>query len=193
MPFMLRVASKGDARNILKIYSSYVTKTCISFEETPPSIFEMERRIEQSLPTFPWIVAVSENKLLGYAYATAFRSRAAYQWSVETSVYLDPEYFQKGFGMKLYRTLIQILKNQGFFSAYAGIALPNPSSIRLHEKLGFLPKGIYTRAGFKLNQWVDISWWQLELQDGKKFKKPLPTKPLMELKNLSHILNQFVP
>ena len=190
MAVTLRIPDIEDARHIQRIYAPYVTDTVISFEEIPPTVAEMENRLRQSLPTHPWVVAEIDQTVVGYAYAGKHRSRAAYRWSVEVSVYLDSKYIRKGIGQQLYRALLQILKSQGFLNVYAGIALPNPSSIGLHESFGFKCLGVYSRVGYKLKQWIDVGWWELKLQDQSMLTLPLETKPLTEIPDLPLILKQ---
>ena len=124
----------------------------------------MERRIEDALSKYPWLVCEEQGRVVGYAYASRHRPRAAYQWSVETSVYLQAGVRRRGIGRGLYVSLFQILVAQGYFNAYAGIALPNPGSVGLHESVGFRPIGIYRNIGYKRGAWHDVGWWQRELQ-----------------------------
>ena len=192
MPVTLRIPVIADAQPIQRIYASYVTDTVISFEEIPPTVPEMENRLRQSLPIYPWVVAEMDQTLVGYAYAGQHRRRAAYRWTVETSIYLDSNYLGKGIGHQLYRALLQILKSQGFLSVYAGIALPNPPSIGLHERVGFKYLGVFSQVGFKFNRWVDVGWWELKLEDPTSLKLPLATKPFTEIPDLDEILkDQF--
>ncbi len=114
---------------------------------------------------------------MGYVYARALRPRPAYQWSVETSVYVHAVLRRSGIGRALYTSLLKVLVLQGYFSAYAGITLPNPASQGLHEALGFKPVGIYREAGFKLGAWHDVGWWQLALQP-----KQIPPRIPIDLK-----------
>src|SRR5262249_40805835 len=111
----------------------------------------------------PWLVCGIDGKVAGYAYATLHRARTAYQWSVDTSVYVHDGYWRRGVGRALYLSLFAILSAQGFFNAYAGIALPNAASVGLHESLGFTPVGTYRRVGYKLGSWHDVGWWQRAL------------------------------
>lgn len=113
-----------------------------------------------------------DNQIVGYAYASTYRSRCAYEWSVESTVYVEQKYHGKGIGTKLYRSLFPMLKTQGAVNIFAGITLPNIGSIKLHESLGFIPIGVFKDVGFKLNKWWDVGYWQLQLQ------KPLQPQPL---------------
>jgi L-amino acid N-acyltransferase YncA len=159
----IRLAQPHDAEAIATIYRPFVEGTAISFEAVPPDCDEMARRIMETITSYPWLVCEVEGQVAGYAYATRHRVRAAYQWSVDTSVYVAPKYWRCGIGRGLYVSLFGILATQGFFNAYAGIALPNPGSVALHESVGFRPVGVYRRVGYKLGAWHDVGWWQLVL------------------------------
>jgi phosphinothricin acetyltransferase len=175
----IRLVSGVDAAGIAAIYYPIVVSTPTSFEVDPPDEAEMRRRIECSLPDFPWLVCEHQGRVLGYAYAARHRARAAYQWSVDTSVYVDPEFHRRGIASGLYTSLFRILAAQGYFNAYAGITLPNPGSVALHESLGFQAVGIYEKVGHKLGRWHDVAWWQrpLRLVDGE----PRPSLKLNEI------------
>jgi L-amino acid N-acyltransferase YncA len=141
-----------------------VESTAISFETIAPDRDEIARRLAGTLPSHPWLVCEIGGRVAGYAYASKHRVRAAYQWSVDTSVYVDAEWRRSGVGRGLYQSLFAILAAQGFFNAFAGIALPNAASVALHEAVGFEPFGVYRRVGFKLGAWYDVGWWQLTLR-----------------------------
>jgi L-amino acid N-acyltransferase YncA len=161
----IRLAVAGDAAAIASIYRPFVAETPISFELEPPDEHEMRRRILETLPHYPWIVYERDGVVAGYAYATKHRVRAAYQWSVDTAVYIGEAHHRSGIGRGLYASLCAILAAQGFFNAYAGITLPNAASVGLHEAVGFLPVGVYRNAGYKLGAWHDVGWWQLALRE----------------------------
>jgi phosphinothricin acetyltransferase len=160
----IRLVTKQDAEKILKIYKPIVENSAISFELTPPTLVDMQQRINDLSSHFPWLVGEAEQMLLGYAYASPHRSRAAYQWSVDVSAYVHPQGRRSGIGRVLYETLFKILALQGFYNAYAGIALPNPASVGFHEALGFQKVGVYQQVGYKLGEWHDVGWWELTLQ-----------------------------
>ena len=173
----IRFAAETDATQILDIYEPIVTGTAISFEEVPPSRPEMAGRIRSTLEGYPWLVCEEAGHVLGYAYAAGFQSRAAYQWSVEVTVYVRPEAQGKGVASALYTSLFGILCLQGFINALAAIALPNDASVALHERFGFKPVGVLQDVGFKLMRWHDVEWWTLRLQkprDPPDAPKPLP-------------------
>ena len=153
----IRVATPSDAAQIQSIYAPMVEGTTISFELEPPTVADMAKRIEATLVTYPYLVADREGRVLGYAYASQHRTREAYQWSVDVTVYIAPHAHRTGIGRALYGRLLPILENQGFHTAYAGIALPNVGSVSLHEALGFHHLGTYKEVGFKREQWHDCS------------------------------------
>jgi L-amino acid N-acyltransferase YncA len=158
-----RLATADDAPAIAAIYRPVVEATAISFEIRAPDDDEMRGRILETLATHPWLVLERDGRVAGFAYASRHRARPAYQWSVDTSVYVADEYRRLGLGRDLYVTLFAILVAQGFVNAYAGIALPNPASVAFHERLGFESVGIYRNVGYKLDAWRDVGWWQRPL------------------------------
>jgi L-amino acid N-acyltransferase YncA len=160
----IRLARADDAAGVQAIYAPVVRDTAISFEIDPPGVAEMRRRVEDTLPRLPWLVCERDGDLLGFAYAAAHRTRAAYRWSVDVSVYVAGDARGAGVGRGLYVPLLALLATQGFTSAHAGITLPNPASVGLHEALGFTPVGVYRAVGFKLGAWHDVGWWQRRLR-----------------------------
>jgi phosphinothricin acetyltransferase len=162
---MIRLATERDALACQRIYAPIVTETAISFETEVPSVEEMERRIADTLVQLPWLVLEEPEGVRGYAYAALHRKRAAYQWSVEVSVYVAEEARGRGVGRRLYTALLDLLRRQGYVNSFAGIALPNDASVGLHEAMGFRPIGVYRKVGFKLGHWLDVGWWQLELRE----------------------------
>ena len=155
----IRVARLDDAREVRDIYAPSVTDAFISFETQVPAIEEMRARIEKTLATHPWLVHDEGGRILGYAYGSKHRERGAYQWSADVSCYVRPEARGRGIGKALYVDLLRRLEAQGFRNAYAGIALPNEASVRLHESVGFEAIGVYRGVGFKNGAWRDVGWW----------------------------------
>lgn len=149
---------------MLAIYRPFVLKTAISFELEPPSVAEFRARIETSLGEWAWLVAERERRPVGYAYATPHRSRGAYKWSVEPSVYVEEGSHRQGIGKTLYEALLPLLAQKGYCNAYAGITLPNEASLALHRRLGFQPVGVFRSVGRKFGVWHDVSWWHLRLR-----------------------------
>jgi phosphinothricin acetyltransferase len=160
----IRLATLSDAEAIAAIYRPVVETTTISFETVAPDRDEMAKRLADTLVSHPWLVCEVNGRVAGYADATKHRVRAAYQWSVDTSVYVDAACRRSGVGRGLYHSLFAILAAQGFVNAFAGIALPNGASVALHEAVSFEPLGVYRRVGFKLGAWHDVGWWQLAIR-----------------------------
>jgi L-amino acid N-acyltransferase YncA len=172
MNAVIRLATPDDALGVHAIYAPVVRETAISFELEPPTVEEMQKRIMKTLERWPWLVCEYRGKLLGYVYASQHREREAYQWSVDVSVYIQARVRRAGVGRALYRSLFKLLALQGFYQAYAGITLPNPASVGLHESLGFQPVGVYRTVGYKLGAWHDVGWWQLALQPQATLPQP---------------------
>jgi L-amino acid N-acyltransferase YncA len=164
MPFDFRVATPQDASGILSIYGPFCDASHVSFEVVAPSEPEMQSRIERVSERYPWLIAETGGEVAGYVYASQHRERAAYRWSVEVAVYVAPSHRRSGLGRALYASLFAILREQGFYQAFAGITLPNPGSVGLHESVGFRRAGIFPKVGYKLGKWLDVGWWQLDLQ-----------------------------
>jgi phosphinothricin acetyltransferase len=160
---MIRACNEDDAAAIAEIYNDYVRETVITFEETPVAAAEMARRIADVGARFPWLVWEDSGAAVAWAYATAWKARSAYRFSVETTVYVATSHHGRGIGEALYRALIEDLRTRGLHSAVGGIALPNPASVALHEKLGFRKIAHFAEVGRKLDRWVDVGYWQLIL------------------------------
>ena len=159
---MIRPAQSADAEAIARIYNYYVLNTVISFEEQVVTIQAMVERIREvgSLP-LPWLVAELPGGVVGYAYASRWKDRSAYRYSVESAVYIDPAVLGVGYGSLLYDALLTELRQQKIRAVIGGIALPNEASIRLHEKFEFRKVAHFKEVGFKFGQWVDVAYWQL--------------------------------
>ncbi len=176
----IRLATHADAAQVADIYRPIVAGTAISFELAPPAPAEMEQRIRGVLGFAPWLVCEEGGSLAGYAYASRHRERAAYRWCVDVSVYVRDGRRRGGLGRALYGSLFALLRLQGFCAAHAGVTLPNPASVGLHESLGFLPVGVYRKVGFKDGAWHDVGWWQLELRERRG--EPPPVLSMDELR-----------
>ena len=175
MTFAIRLATAADAPAIAAIYGPYCTDSRISFEETAPDAEEMVRRIEGEKPGYhPWFVAEEAGVVLGYAASSPFRTRRAYRWSVETGLYLTPAAQGRGIGGALLERLIGLLEQQGYVAVIGAIALPNPASVALHERLGFSHVGAYRGTGFKQGEWLDVGLWQRDLAP----RLAVPAEPL---------------
>ncbi|ABL99549.1 arsinothricin resistance N-acetyltransferase ArsN1 family B [Shewanella amazonensis] len=162
---MIRHAALHDASAVADIYNHYIESTAITFEETPLQAAEIAARIQHvQAAGLPWLVALEGNALTGYAYATKWKERSAYRFTVETTVYVAPNGHGKGVGTALYQALIERLKILKVNSVIGGITLPNPASIALHEKMGMKKVAHFQNIGYKFGQWQDVGYWQLNLQ-----------------------------
>lgn len=164
MTTVFRVARTEDAPGVLAIYAPFCESTEVSFEIVAPSEKQMRDRIDKVLQQFPWLVCELDGEVAGYVYATQHRERAAYRWAVDVAVYVAAKHRRRSLGRALYASLFWILREQGYFKAYAGITLPNPGSVGLHEAVGFLPVAVFPGVGYKRGRWLDVGWWHLELQ-----------------------------
>jgi L-amino acid N-acyltransferase YncA len=169
----IRLATLADAEPMCAIYRPIVESTTISFETVPPDEAEMRARIVETLRVHPWLVLAENDVVRGYANASPHRARDAYRWSVNTSVYVAEGSRGRRLGAALYVSLFALLEAQGFARAYAGIALPNPASVRLHERVGFVPVGVYHAVGYKHGAWRDVGWWEKSIMD-----RPTPAEPV---------------
>jgi L-amino acid N-acyltransferase YncA len=180
MPPIIRIAATDDAAGIAEIYSPFcAADSPVSFEIIPPTVAEMRQRICKTLERFPWLVCEREGAIAGYVYAGPHRERAAYQWSVEVSAYIHPAHRRAGVARALYTALFALLRAQGYVTAFAGITLPNPASVAMHERLGFEAVGVYKGVGFKCGKWQDVGWWRLPLRPQPQ--NPSPPRSFREL------------
>ena len=161
--FMIRTATAADAGAIAAIYNHYVTSTTITFEEESVTQADMASRIASVSAQLPWYVYEHDGAVTGYAYATPWRVRSAYRFSVETTVYVAPGCARQGIGLQLYSALIDALRCRGIQVVLGGIAQPNPASVALHETLGFEKAAHFKRVGRKFEQWIDVGYWELQL------------------------------
>ena len=160
---MIRNAFAKDSVEICRIYNYYVQNSIATFEDMPVTPTDMRNRITKTTSKFPWLVSEMGENLIGFAYATDWKQRAAYKFTVESTIYIDHEKAGNGFGKELYNELISMLKKFGFKQAIASIALPNEASVKLHEQLGYKKSGILRNVGLKFGQWIDVGYWQLEI------------------------------
>ncbi|HET8777472.1 MAG TPA: GNAT family N-acetyltransferase [Candidatus Limnocylindria bacterium] len=167
-----------DADAVAAIYQSAVESSIASFEETPPDAPEMARRMRSILARTPWLVMEADG-IAGYAYAGPHRERPGYRWSVDISVYVAVGRQGQGVGRALYNELLRLLRDQGFVNAYAGIALPNPASVALHEAIGMRRVALYERVGWKFGAWHDVAWYGMRLAE--PVGQPPEPIPLPEL------------
>lgn len=187
----LRMASPEDARSLLKIYAPYVEHTNISFEYEVPSTDEFSKRISEVTAKYPYLVCELDAVPVGYAYALRYRARAAYAWSVETSVYLAPQAQHRGIGKALYAALFELLQKQGVYMVYACVSGENASSQSFHLAQGFEQVGVTKNVGFKRGQWLNTTCYEKQLLPLST--PPLPFVPLGELEQgtVCKILNKY--
>lgn len=164
---MVRVAKVEDAEEILGIYAPYVQGTAITFEYVVPSVEEFRERIRHTLQKYPYLVACADGKIVGYAYAGAFKERAAYDWAVEMTVYVDQNRKKQGIGRLLYEQLEKALYRQNILNVNACIACPvgedthlTADSIFFHERMGYSMVGKFHQCGYKFDTWYDMVWME---------------------------------
>jgi len=160
---MIRAVNITDAKAICEIYNYYIIHTFITFEEQPVSVKEMGKRINEISSSFSWLVYEQGDQVVGYAYACKWKMRSAYRYASEATVYLSQDAAGCGIGSKLYAELISQLRTQGYHCVMGGIALPNPASVALHEKFGFVKVAHLKEVGWKFDRWIDVGYWQLLL------------------------------
>ncbi len=158
---MIRAVKLEDAVEIAEIYNYYILNSCVTFEEFAVSAEEMRGRIESTNSKYPWFVFEKDNVILGFAYASAWKPRSAYKYTVESTVYLKKEAIKNGIGSMLYTALIGQLTELGFHAVIGGISLPNEASIALHEKFGFEKIAQFKEVGYKFKKWIDVGYWEL--------------------------------
>lgn len=163
---LIRDADSSDALHIAAIYNYYISNTVVTFEEAEVSTEEMAGRlIETAEQELPYLVAEVDHQVVGFAYASKWKGRCAYRYSVEITVYLAADKTGSGVGSLLYTALFKRLEELGYKTAIGGISLPNPGSIALHEKFGMEKVAHFKRVGFKFDDWVDVGYWQGQLGD----------------------------
>ncbi|HYC45432.1 MAG TPA: GNAT family N-acetyltransferase [Burkholderiales bacterium] len=159
----VRRATRADAQRIAQIYNGYVRDTVITFETEPVPVEEMAQRIERTIARYDWLVAESNREIVGYAYYGQFRTRAAYDHTVESTVYVAAGNMRRGVGRTLYAALMRSARERGFREVIGVIALPNPESTALHATMGFAEAGVLKRVGYKFGAYIDVAIWQLSL------------------------------
>lgn len=163
---MIRLAEHGDAAAMTALYNGYIRDGVATFEETEIGSDEMAGRLTTVRAAgLPWLVADAGDGLIGYAYAAPWRTRSAYRFAVESSVYLAPAVQGQGWGSALYTALLAQLRSAGIHCVIGGITLPNPASIALHEKFGYQQVARFPQVGYKFERWLDVGYWQLTFPD----------------------------
>lgn len=173
----LRLARPADADEILGIYEYYILNTAITFEYEIPSVEEFSQRIAGTLQKYPYIVAEVDGKIMGYAYVSAFKGRAAYDWSVETSIYVEKDTHGFGLGKMLYEKLDELCKMQNITNICACIAYPNPDSVEFHKKTGYETVAHFHQCAYKLEQWFDMIWMEKFIGEHENPPKPVISFP----------------
>ncbi len=160
---IIRPIRGADAQQVLDIYAPFITGSFVTFENIIPSLTDFSNRIKQVSLQYPWLVATEGDQIAGYAYAGRYRDREAYQWMVESSIYMRPDFKGKKVAKRLYGALFELLKEQGICKVFAVISVPNAESVGFHEHMGFSGFATYRNVGFKLGVWKDVGWWELPL------------------------------
>ena len=173
MKELIRFASPADAGRILEIYAPYITDTVISFEYDVPSLADFTARVKKISTKYPYLVYERNGVVVGYAYASPYIERAAYDYTVDLSVYVDAAYCGQNIGECLYASLLDILAKQGFYNAYACITATNQNSLNFHKRMGFTDAGTHPLAGFKHGKWLDVCWYYKRLQADTNPPQPL--------------------
>jgi len=186
MEIELRLAKLEDAQEVLDIYVPYIINSNVTFEYNAPSLDEFENRMKVIMKKYPYIVAVYQEKIVGYAYAHAHMERAAYQWNVETSIYIKADLKHQGIGTLLYCKLIEILKVQNVQNVYGCVTLPNENSERMHYAFGFQLVGKFHNTGYKFSKWHDVGWFELHI--GNQLEIALSTENSQEQMVLEEVI-----
>lgn len=189
--FKIRLITEADTQAVLDIYKYYVEHTIISFEYEAPTFEEYLQRIKTNTEKYPWLVCLYNNKIIGYAYGSTHRYRTAYQWSPESTIYIAHDFHTKGIGRILYETLFALLKLQGYYNVFAGVALPNEKSVGFHRALGFEEIGIFKNVGYKHGNWHHTHWFQLTLNEHNiNPANPKKMQEIISTKEFSNIVNE---
>jgi len=165
---MIRNVKISDAKAISDIYNYHVYNTIVTFDLEPTSVTQMEQTISRVTEKHPWFVVEENNEIVGYAYASYWKKRSAYNATVESSIYISEKHIGKGIGKDLYQHLLRTLIQQNIHIIIGGISLPNKASVALHEKFGFKKVAHFKEVGFKFNKWIDVGYWQLTIENTTK-------------------------
>lgn len=174
----IRMMTDADIAVALAVYAPYIEETAISFEYEVPTLEEFAQRVGTITKQYPWLVYEEDGKVIGYAYGMTHRTRTAYQWSVEVAIYVAKDYRGRGVGKRLYKKLFELLKQQGYRTAFAGMTMPNEKSEALHLSCGFEEIGVFKNIGYKFGQWHSVKWFQKQL--GDNYDTPELLKPIPE-------------
>lgn len=185
----IRLATPKDGEALLNIYKLYIVNTAITFETEVPAVEAFEKRIENILAGFPWLVCEVDDVVAGYAYASKHGERAAYQWSADLSIYVDERYHRRHIARALYQALEELLRLQGYYTVWAGVTTPNPKSEAFHTAYGFEPVGVFENVGYKLGQWRGVKWFRHVLTEyGEEPAAPKAFPAMKDAEVLGEIL-----
>jgi phosphinothricin acetyltransferase len=180
---IIRLAEEQDVPGILEIYSTFILHTAVTFEETVPEEGSFWERIQLIMSELPFLVCEIDGRIAGYAYASGYRSRASYRWTKEVSVYVHPDFHRKRVALALYTSLNEMARFQGVADLLAIITLPNESSVAFHEYVGYRKCGEFSKVGYKLDQWQNVGWFELFLQD----ENAAPKDRIIPLDEIIHL------
>lgn len=186
----IRLATIDDAEGILAIYGPYICDTSFTFETEVPSLDDFKKRIADYMLNWPWLVCEINGVIAGYAYGAKYRERVAYQWCVESSIYVHDDFLKHKVGKALYEVLIEIFKRQGFRNVYAVINLPNDRSVKFHESCGFKYFATYEKVGYKLGKWKNVGWWGLSINEYGMEPEPPIKFAVLDKDFLTDLFNQ---
>lgn len=186
----IRIATGEDASDLLAIYAPFILQSGVTQETEVPTSENFQQRIMATLEERPWLVCEMDQQIAGYAYAGRHRERKGYQWCTETSVYVHAGFLRQGVASALYSALLELLKWQGYVNVYAVITLPNEKSVALHEKLGFHYLTTYKKIGYKLGQWHDVGWWEMQINVPQVNLSPPVKFPALNQKSVATLLHQ---
>lgn len=189
--FEIRLIQNTDHEAVLAVYQPYIEHTSITFEYDVPQSEAFLERIKNVTAGYPWLVCLQNNEVIGYAYASKYRDRVAYQWAAESAIYLKEGVHRKGIARILYEALFQILCLQGYINLYAIITLPNVKSVGFHQAMGFQELGIFRKVGYKLGKWHDVIWFERHLMEHTDNPSvPQKMQSILESKQLNEIIQQ---
>lgn len=187
----LRMAAPNDIPAILEIYRPYILETTYTFEKTPPTLGEFTLRFEKITASFPWLVWEDEDGIAGYAYASSFHERAAFQWSADLSIYLSSKKAGNGIGKKLYLALMELLEQMGYYTVYGEVTGENLGSIAFHQALGFIQEGCFFKTGNKFGRWCDLITLSKPLRKYEENPQPIKTIGQLDSQKIQEILKKY--
>ena len=179
--FNIRLAEPRDYAGMLAVYTPYVVETAITFEYDVPSLSEFAERISKITSHYPCLVCEAKDQIVGYTYGSVHRVKTAYQWSTESTIYIDKEFHGKGVARVLYDALLSVLELQGFVNVYAGVTVPNEKSEKFHAAMGFAEIALFDKIGYKLGNWHNLKFYEMYLREHPA--NPVPPVPITAVLN----------